>query len=102
MESYCARARRLAATLAEIPGVAISPDPPQTNAFQIYLPGERTRLERAALELAQGERVWLFNGFSETPVPPLTMAEVTIGEAADDLEDEEVVRLLGSLLAMAV
>jgi threonine aldolase len=101
MERYHARACQLAAELAHLPGIRIAPDPPHTNAFQVYLPGNEARLEQAVLEIAEAERVWLFNVVSDSPLPNLSMAEITIGEAADDLADDEIARLLGSLVDRA-
>src|SRR5579859_321609 len=47
MGRFYARARSLANALSQLPGVMTVPDPPQTNAFQIYLPGPRLALEEA-------------------------------------------------------
>lgn len=99
MAAYHARARALAGALATIPGVSIAPQPPHTNAFQLYLPGERDRLERAAWEIAEADRIWLFGGFWETALPHLTMAEISVGSAIDDFTDDEVVDLISTLIA---
>ena len=101
MEGYCRRARELAAELARLPGIEIAPDPPHTNAFQVYLPGNPPQLERAALEIAEAERVWLFSAVAETPLPNLSMAEITVGDATDDLADDEIAHLLSSLVERA-
>lgn len=101
MAGYCERARGLAAALATLPGVSVVPDPPHTNAFQLYLPGTREALEKAGLDVAEEEKVWLFNMLAETDLPHLLMCEVSVGTNADDFTDEEVVALFRNLLARA-
>jgi threonine aldolase len=101
MGAYYARAQELAACIEAIPGVHIAPSPPHTNAFQIYLPGQREALEQAALEVAQSAGVWLFGGLSETALPDVAMGEIQIGNAAKDLANEEVVALLGRTVELA-
>ncbi len=100
MPAYHERARALAAALAGVPGVAVAPAVPQCNAFQLYLP-HAAALEAAHLDLARDSRVWLFGSFAPTALPGLAMAEVSIGDAAEDLTDDEVMLLLARLLAAA-
>jgi len=101
MAAYRDRARNLAEALSTLPGVRVAPDPPHANAFRLYLPGEREFLERAALDLASDELVWLFDKVESTGVPGFSFAEVQIGEAAGDLSDEEVVGLVTTVLKNA-
>jgi threonine aldolase len=101
MESYVVRAREVAAALAEIPGVITIPNPPQTNAFQIYLPASREALQNAVHRLAETERTWLFGYFVETQFPALTMGEITIGEAAEQWTTQEMVAAMKTLLNYA-
>lgn len=101
MPAYRVRARALAAALARIPGVRAVPAPPPTNAFQVYLPVSLKALDAAHLELARNSGVWLFGRFAETVLPDLTMAEITIGDAAEDLSDGEIVELVDRLVAAA-
>jgi threonine aldolase len=101
MAGYRERARRLAAALAEIPGVQAVPALPHTNAFQLYLPASAKALDAAHLALARESRVWLFGRFAETVLPEMAMAEINIGDAAEDLDDDELADLVGRLVAMA-
>lgn len=101
MEAYVARARELAAALAEIPGVMIVPNPPQTNAFQMYLPAGGHALQQAAEKLAETEHLWLFGAFEETSIPSFTMAEITMGDAAEQWTTEEMVAAIKTLLHYA-
>ena len=99
MPAYHQRACRLAAALSAVPGVTAVPAPPHTNAFQLYLPGTVATLDAAHLALARDRGVWLFARFAETALPDLAMAEISIGDAAEDLSDAEVVELVGRLVA---
>jgi threonine aldolase len=101
MDEYAERAGALAAALAAVDGVRVAPDPPHTNSFQVYLPGDRATLEDAAVEIALEERVWLFGRFAETALPGLSMAEISVGSATADLSDDEVAALLRSLIDRA-
>ncbi len=101
MQEWWDRARGLAASLARVPGVAIVPEVPQTNAFHLLLPGSPEALDRAHLALAEQTGVWLFGRLARTGHPGFAIAEVSVGEATDDLADEEIVQLVRRLVAAA-
>jgi threonine aldolase len=101
MGRYLERARSIASALATLPGVRIVPEPPQTNGFQIYLPAPPAALERAHLALAERDRTWLFGRFAPTPLPDLSMVEISVGDAVEDWTDDEIVRAVGRLIDMA-
>lgn len=101
MAGYVARAREVSAALAQLSGVMIIPNPPHTNAFQIHLPATREQLQDATEKLATTEHLWLFNGFAETHFPQFTMAEITIGEAAEQWTTAEIVSAMRKLLDYA-
>lgn len=91
MEGYYTRACTLAKLLAALPGVSVAPNPPHSNAFQVYLPGEVAHLAQASLALAATERAWVMGWFSESQVPNLALTEISIGDAAEDFSDAEIV-----------
>ncbi len=101
MAAYFERARNLAAALRGIPDVCVSPEPPQCNSFQLTLPAPADRLRAAHLELAKADVVWLFGRFAETTRPDRAMTEIVIGDAADDLCDDEVTALVARLVEQA-
>lgn len=101
MADHHARARSLAAALAGVRGVRVAPDPPHTNAFQVWLPAAADRLRAAHLDLAGRESVWLFNHFAAAPVPGFAMAEVVVGEATGRVADAEAASLVGRLVDLA-
>ncbi len=98
MAGYCARARTLAQSLQNVPGLTVVPEPPHTNAFQLYLPGEVETLKQASLEIARTEKVWLTGFFKETALQGISMAEVQVGEATEALSDEEICTLFQKLI----
>jgi len=98
MPLYVERARVLAAALGALPGVTAVPAPPQTNAFQLYLPAAPQALETAHRALAAAAKRWLFGRFAPTGLPDLTMVEVSVGDAAEDWSDAEIVAAVATLL----
>ncbi|MCA1667085.1 MAG: threonine aldolase [Thermomicrobia bacterium] len=87
---YHARAVAIARALASVPGVAIKPDPPQTHMMHVYLHGDPERLTATALDIAREEKVALFRPLRPTDLPEWSMFELSIGDAADALTDEEI------------
>jgi threonine aldolase len=81
MPVYVERARNLAERLD---GITVTPRVPQVNAFHLLLPGSVETLTRRHQEFARDRRVWLFNGFLESPVDSHSIAEVVIGDSSDD------------------
>ena len=52
-------------------------------------------------KLAETEHVWLFGVFEETQFPAVSMAEITIGDAAEQWTTEEIVAAMKTLLHYA-
>ncbi len=100
MRDWWMRARDLARALQVVPGLAIVPGEPQTNAFQLLLPGSPERIDASHLRLARETGTWLFGRFAPTDLPDRAMAEVTIGEAASDLGNDEIVDLVARILVI--
>ncbi|MBY8826358.1 threonine aldolase family protein [Sphingomonas colocasiae] len=95
MADYVARARTLAASLAER-GLGPLPGVPHTNAFRILLPGVPDILTRANRAFARRHGIWLFNGF-EAMADDRSAAEIVIGEAAMVLSDAEIAGWIGDM-----
>jgi threonine aldolase len=97
MPELVTRAKELAAALAEVDGVEIVPDPPQTAMFHVHVHRELEPLNDAALAIA--ERTKTFIGFfSPTDVPSVQMTELTVGLASFDVPIEESRELYAELL----
>ncbi|HEX9056756.1 MAG TPA: beta-eliminating lyase-related protein, partial [Ktedonobacterales bacterium] len=87
---YRRRAVSVARALSAIPGIAITPDPPQTNMMHVYLRGDPHHLLDAALDIARTERVALFAALRPTDVPGWSMFELSLGDAVEALTDDEI------------
>jgi threonine aldolase len=101
MPAYVEKARSIAARLAGMAGVEIVPDPPQTNMMHLYLHGSKERLESAAVALAEETGTWLFGKLQPGPIPARSLFELTVGDAAMELADDEIVGLFEALFARA-
>ncbi len=99
--AYCERARSIAATLSAIDGVRVTPDPPHTNMMHIYLPVAPAPMVDASVQVARERKVALFTYARPCDVPGYCTTELTIGDAAADLSDEEVGTLVRELLDRA-
>ena len=100
MAQYRARARAIAKLVTEIDVIRIFPDPPHTNAFQIFMLGDAPKLEDRVIEIARDSGVWLFDHIRPTSVPGVAMGEIQIGAGADQLTDQEIRALLERLIAV--
>ncbi|MCW8807833.1 MAG: beta-eliminating lyase-related protein [Rhodanobacter sp.] len=83
MREFVDRARALAAGLADIPNLIVHPNPPHTNAFQVWLPGTPSVLAEQHRQFAAAHKLWLFERFSEAPLVGHAMAEIQLGPASD-------------------
>lgn len=101
MEGYYRRACEIAAALQEALPVQIAPNPPQCNAFQLFLPAAIPDLEQAANIIAEQDKEWFLGFLTETQVPSQTMTEVVIGEAAESWTTAEIVAAFSKLLRLA-
>jgi threonine aldolase len=72
--SYHERAIRIAQALTSVPGIL----------------GEPERLKAAALTIAREEKVALFAWLAPTDLPDYWMFELSVGDAAEALRDEEI------------
>jgi threonine aldolase len=101
MAKYHEKAVAIAGRLSSIEGVDIVPNPPQSNMMHIYLPGEKDRLEAAALDIAREQGLWLFRALSPCSLPSRWKLEVSVGDAALDLSEEEIEGAIRDLLGRA-
>jgi hypothetical protein len=99
LPEYVGHTRALAAALAEVEGVSIVPDPPQTAMFHLYVRGDAERLTEAAVELAERTRTWLGAHFISTADPAVAATELTIGEANLAVTPREAAELYSELVA---
>lgn len=101
MPLYVQKARSIAARLARVEGIEIVPDPPQTNMMHLHLYGAKERLEAAAIAIAEERAVWMFGKLQPGPIPARSLFELTVGDAALELHDDEIAELFEALFARA-
>lgn len=101
MGTYHERARAIAEVLKVLPGVRVTPDPPEANALLVTLEGTPSGLRRARLEIAQEYGVWSFEEVVPVPITGLVSFEVTVREGAFALTDSEVKTFVERLASRA-
>jgi threonine aldolase len=97
MPAFYAKAVELAAAIASLEGVQVTPNPPHANAMLIALRGEQDKLVDAAIEVAEQTGLWLFDLPVISPIHGTAMFEITVREAALDVPVEEAVNAISML-----
>ncbi|HST65370.1 MAG TPA: beta-eliminating lyase-related protein [Mycobacteriales bacterium] len=98
MDAHHRRAAGLAAAIAAADGLAVVPDPPHTNAFQVHLDAPPEAVAEAVARTGRDTGVWLSDRVSATARPGTAMIEVTVGPCTADVPDEEAATLLAGLI----
>ncbi|HEX6797606.1 MAG TPA: beta-eliminating lyase-related protein [Ktedonobacterales bacterium] len=88
--AYHERALAIARALSPLPGILLKPDPPQTHMMHVYLRGDAERLMDAIAAIAREERVALARGLRGCELPGYCMFELSVGDAAFALSDDEI------------
>ncbi|HZY44780.1 MAG TPA: beta-eliminating lyase-related protein [Anaerolineae bacterium] len=102
MTEYRKKAVEIAQALTPFLQIDVVPNPPQVNMLHVFLRSPKDRLEAAALEIAQEQKVWLFNQpLTPTEIPELNKFELTVGDAALDLDTNEIAALFRSVFEQA-
>ena len=101
MGQYHEKAVAIARRLSVIPDLVVIPDPPHTNMMHLAVRGAADRLERAALEVAEASRVWLFGKAMPTGVPGWQRLELSAYDGALEIETEEIGQLVEAMLDRA-
>ena len=99
MARYREAALRIADALRPIDGIRLLPDPPQTNTFHVFLPGERETLETRAVAIAAERGIAIARRFAPSGVPGFVKWEFVAGDATLDFEPDEVAMLVRELTA---
>ncbi len=91
MTAYHEKAKAIARGLSVLPGVWVTPDPPQANALLVSLETGGADLMEAALDVAEESGLWLFNATLISPYDGRGLFEITVREGAMALSDAEIV-----------
>ncbi len=97
MTAFHDKATELAAAIAALPGVLVTPNPPHANAMIVALQGDQDSLADAAIEVAEQTGLWLFDLPVISTIQGMAMFEITIREAALDVSTEEAVQAIALL-----
>jgi threonine aldolase len=101
MPLYHARAVEIAAALRNVPGVAVSPEPPACNAFVVHLDGEYGALLAARDAVAEARGVIAFQQLARTAHPRVCSFELTVGTNALELDLTEIRDAVAELVTRA-
>jgi len=101
MPQYHARAVELATALRDVPGVAVSPDPPACNAFVVHLAGEHAALLAARDAVAQSHGVMAFQQLAQTQHPRVCSFELVVGANAVALSTARITGAVAELVERA-
>ncbi len=96
---FVQHARTLAAALATLPDLIVHPNPPHTNAFQVWMPGAPNALTARHRQFAAEHKRWLFDAFTHAPLAGHAMAEVQIGPASREFAIKQAVTTVEQFLA---
>jgi len=102
MPVFYEKTKELAAAIAALPGVLVTPNPPHANAMIIAFPGEQDSLVDAAIEVAEQTGLWLYDLPLISPIQGIVMFEITIREAGLDVSVEEAVQAISLLRELLV
>lgn len=98
MPTYLAHTRAIAAALADVDGVTVVPDPPQTPMLHALLDVSGDALEANIRRVAETRGVWTFRGAMPTADPRVQRVELSIGDATLRLPPEEVAAVFAALV----
>ena len=101
MPQYHARAVELAAALRDVPGVAVSPDPPACNAFVVHLDGEHAALLAARDAVAESRGLIVFQHLTQTAHPRACSFELIVGTNALALETARIAGAIAEVVQRA-
>lgn len=101
MPVYHARAVEIAAALRDVPGVAVSPDPPACNAFVVHLDGEHAALLAARDAVAEARGLLIFQHLTRTAHPRVCSFELVVGTNALELDLAEIRDAVAELIRRA-
>ncbi len=98
MASYVDHARAIGDALAGIDGVAVVPDPPQTNMMHLHLRTTEAAVTAGIRRLATERRLWAFGGSGPVDTPGIRALELTVGDATLAFSPDEVADVVRELL----
>jgi hypothetical protein len=99
MAGYLEHAREIAAALAEVPGIRVIPDPPQTPMMHLLLTVTADRFAAVARELAAEQGIWTWPNAMTTADPAVQRIELSVGDATRTMTPAVVAAALAAFTA---
>ena len=96
--AYVAHARAIAAALADVDGVLVVPDPPQTPMMHLHLRTTEAAVTAGIRRMATEQRLWTWGGSSPMDTPSYRRVELTVGDATLAFTPAEVADAVRALL----
>jgi threonine aldolase len=101
MPEYLSHASEIAATLRDLAGVQVVPDPPQVPMMHLLLSTTQERFAAAARRLAIERRIWTWPTAVPTGDPAVQRVELSVGDATRTLSPAQVGEIIATLLALS-
>jgi threonine aldolase len=98
MGAYVAHAQAVAEALADVDGVVVVPDPPQTPMMHLHLRTTEAAVTAGIRRMATEQRLWTWGGSSATDTPGYRRVELTVGDATLGFTPAEVADAVRALL----
>jgi threonine aldolase len=98
MAGYAEHARAIAAALADVQGITVIPDPPQTPMMHLLIATTQERFTATARTLAADQRIWTWQQAMSTPDPDVQRVELAVGDATCALSAAEVAQLMAAFV----
>jgi threonine aldolase len=97
MPARLAHARAVAAAVAELPGIRVVPDPPQTPMMHLLFGTTAERFRANARRISEQTGLWVWPNAFETGDPQVVRCELSVGRATLRHKPETVVEILSGL-----
>jgi threonine aldolase len=97
MTTYLEHARAIAAALADVPGVRVIPDPPQTPMMHLLVEATQDGFAAAARALAAEHGIWTWPRAQTTADPRVQRVELAAGDATLEFSAAEVAGVIRAL-----
>jgi threonine aldolase len=98
MPAYVAHARAIAVALADVAGVDVVPDPPQTPMMHIDLRTTEGAANAGIRRMAVEQGLWTWRGTWPADTPGVRRVELSVGDATLELTPDEVAAAVRGLL----
>lgn len=96
MEAYYRKALEVAAVFKEFSQMRLVPDIPVSNMFHCYIEGDKAKINKSVLSIAQEQQVWSFAPMQPTLFPQVFKFEFYAGDATLGMSNQLIRRVTDS------